>query len=90
FAAPFTQNEFTLRGDWNVTSRDNVTVRYLWQDSVNTNSLGGSNGFTGDVPARSKNLSGFYTRQISSRIVNNFQATFQRLSVKFGGGCDDP
>jgi hypothetical protein len=62
----------------------------LWQDNVTVNSLGGSNGFTGDVPAQSTNFSGFYNRQISSNIVNNFQGTFQRLSVKFGGGCEDP
>lgn len=90
FPAPFDQNEFTVRGDWNITQKDNVSVRYLWQDSVSGNSLGGSGGFTGDVPAQSKNLSGFYTRQISPRIVNNFQATFQQLSVVFGGGCEDP
>jgi outer membrane receptor protein involved in Fe transport len=90
FAIPFEQDEFSLRGDVNLTSRDNLTIRYLWQDSVAVNNLGGSNGFTGDIPATSKNLSGFYTRQISSRIVNNFQATFQQLSVLFGGGCTDP
>jgi Carboxypeptidase regulatory-like domain len=90
FAFPFTQNDITGRVDWSVTSRDNVSVRYLWQKNIQTNSLGGSNGFTGDVPAQSKNLSGFYTRQITSNLVNNFQATTQRLSVLFGGGCTDP
>ncbi len=90
FALPFEQDEFSVRGDWNITDKDNLSVRYLWQDNVTGNSLGGSNGFTGDVPARSKNLSGFYTRQLSSNIVNNFQATSQQLSVKFGGGCTDP
>lgn len=90
FSLPFKQNEFSVRGDWNVTGKDNVSFRYLWQDNVTTNSLGGSNGFTGDVPAQSKNMSGFYTRQMSSRAVNSFQGTFQRLSVKFGGGCEDP
>lgn len=90
FSLPFTQNEFSVRGDWNITDKDNVSVRYLWQDGVTTNALGGSNGFTGDVPARSKNISGFYTRQVSARAVNSFQATFQQLSVKFGGGCTDP
>jgi hypothetical protein len=90
FPLPFDQDEFTIRGDWNVTSADNIGVNYLWQDAVTGNSLGGSNGFTGDVPSSSKNLSGFYNRQISSTIVNNFQATFQQLTVKFGGGCDDP
>jgi outer membrane receptor protein involved in Fe transport len=90
FGTPFTQDEFSIRGDVNVTTKDNVSVRYLWQDNVATNSLGGSNGFTGNIPANSTNFSGFYTRQISSRIVNSFQGTFQRLSVKFGGGCTDP
>ena len=90
FSTPFTQDEFTIRGDWNITSKDNLSVRYLWQDNVSGNSLGGSNGFTGDVPATSKNLSGFYTRQFTSRVVNNFQATSQQLSVVFGGGCTDP
>ncbi len=89
FAFPFTQNDITVRGDWNITSRDNLTIRYLWQKSAQTNSLGGSNGFTGDVPANSKNLSGFYTRQFSPTLVNNFQATFQQLSVLFGGGCTE-
>lgn len=90
FPLPFKQTDFSGRVDWNATEKDNISFRYLWQDSVTTNSLGGSNGFTGDVPARSTNASGFYTRQISSRIVNSFQGTFQRLSVKFGGGCSDP
>jgi|CXWL01.1.fsa_nt_gi outer membrane receptor protein involved in Fe transport len=90
FALPFTQDEYTVRGDWNVTDRDSLRFQYLNQDAVTTNSLGGSNGFTGNVPAKSQNFSGFYNRQISSNIINSFQGTFQRLSVKFGGGCTDP
>ncbi|MEQ1923355.1 MAG: carboxypeptidase regulatory-like domain-containing protein [Pyrinomonadaceae bacterium] len=90
FALPFTQDEYTVRGDWNITEKDNLRFQYLNQDAVTTNSLGGSNGFTGDVPAKSQNFSGFWNRQISSNIINSFQGTFQRLSVKFGGGCTDP
>ncbi len=90
FSVPFDQNEFSLRGDVNLTPEDNLSIRYLWQDSVSVNALGGNNGFTGDLPARSTNLSGFYNKQISATVFNNFQATFQRLSVKFGGGCEDP
>lgn len=90
FPLPFDQQEFSLRGDVNLTPKDNISARYLFQDSNSANALGGSSGFTGDIPARSQNMSGFYTRQISSNIVNNFQATFQRLSVNFGGGCTDP
>lgn len=90
FATPFEQDEFTVRGDINFTQKDNLTVRYLWQDSVATNGLGGSSGFTGDIPARSQNFNGAYFRQISSSMTNEFRAAFQRLSVKFGGGCNDP
>lgn len=90
FSVPFDQDEFTIRGDWNITPKDNVSATYLWQDGATGNGLGGSSGFTGDIPFTSKNLSGFYTRQLSSTIVNNFQGTFQQLSVEFGGGCTDP
>jgi outer membrane receptor protein involved in Fe transport len=89
FSLPFTQDEYTVRGDWNITQKDNLRFQYLNQDAVTTNSLGGSGGFTGDVPAKSQNFSGFWNRQISSSIINSFQGTFQRLSVKFGGGCTD-
>ncbi len=90
FATPFKQNEYTVRGDWNITDRDNVRFQFLRQKSASTNALGGSSGFTGDIPAQSSNFSGFYNRQISANMINSFQGTFQRLSVKFGGGCTDP
>ncbi|MCS6875074.1 MAG: carboxypeptidase regulatory-like domain-containing protein [Pyrinomonadaceae bacterium] len=89
FSTPYDQNEFTIRGDWNITDKDNLTAFYFWQKGVSKNGLASSNGFTGDIPFKSQNLSGFYTRQISSKITNYFQATFQRLFVKFGGGCED-
>jgi outer membrane receptor protein involved in Fe transport len=90
FATPYDEEQFSVRGDVNVTPKDNFYIRYLFQNSVSGNGLGGSNGFTGDIPARSQNISGAYYRQFSSRIVNEFRATFQRLDVKFGGGCTDP
>jgi outer membrane receptor protein involved in Fe transport len=89
FSIPFDQNEFNVRGDVNVTQKDNFFVQFRYQDSVNKNGLGGSGGFTGDIPANTKKFNGGYTRQISNRIVNEFRANAQRLSVKFGGGCGD-
>jgi outer membrane receptor protein involved in Fe transport len=89
FGVPFTQDEYTVRGDWNITQKDSLRFQYLNQDGVTTNSLGGSNGFTGDVPFKSQNLSGFYNRTFSPNLLNSAQGTFQRLSVKFGGGCGD-
>jgi outer membrane receptor protein involved in Fe transport len=85
---PTSQKEFTGRGDVKVTDKDNVWGRYLWQDSNFADNLGGSNGFTGDIPAQSKNLGISWTRQISSTSVNEFRFAFSRLSVLFGGGCE--
>jgi outer membrane receptor protein involved in Fe transport len=89
-SVPFSQDEFSLRGDVKLTSKDDVWARYLYQDSVSKNNLVGANGFTGDVPARSQNLGSSWTRQISSRAVNEFRFAYSRLFVKFGGGCEGP
>jgi outer membrane receptor protein involved in Fe transport len=85
---PFTENEYSFRFDIKATERDNITVRYLYQKQLTVNSLATSNGFTGDVPATSKNFGGTYTRQISTSMVNEFRATYQNLSVLFGGASN--
>jgi outer membrane receptor protein involved in Fe transport len=87
FPTPFTQNEWSVRGDVKATDKDNFYLRYLFQDGNNQNALGSSNGFTGDIPFTSKNFGGSYTRQVSSKMVNEFKAYYQSLFVKFGGGC---
>jgi outer membrane receptor protein involved in Fe transport len=87
---PFDQKEFGLRGDVNLTSRDIITARYRYQQSPETNFLGQSNGWIGDIPFKSRNLNGAYTRTISNRATNEFKAAYQKLSVEFGGGCSDP
>ncbi|MEP6817898.1 MAG: carboxypeptidase regulatory-like domain-containing protein [bacterium] len=88
YAAPFNQPEFSIRGDMNVTKKDSFYVRYLYQKSPETFSLF-SNEFLGDIPFNSRNLSGAYTRQISSHVTNEFRATKSKLAVLFGGGCSD-
>ena len=90
FSTPFTGNEYSIRGDVNINSKNTVNARFLHQNNSFVNNLGDSNGFTGDVPATSQNLSGTYNRTISSRAVNEFRATYQKLAVLFGGGCSDP
>src|SRR5437588_8395579 len=87
-STPYTENYYNLRFDAKVTDRNSVTVRYLNQTSAN---VGGaaccSGGFIGDVPAGSKHFGGEWTRTISSRMVNEFRASYQRIIVDFGGGC---
>src|SRR6266540_2769225 len=91
FATPFNQNEYSLRGDVNLSEKNTVNTRYIFQKGTSGNALGGTNGFTGDIPASSRNLSGTYNRTLSSRATNELRATYQKLDVIFGGGCgDDP
>jgi len=91
FATPFNQNEYSLRGDVNLSEKNTVNARYIFQKGTAGNALGGTNGFTGDIPASSRNLSGTYNRTLSSRATNELRATYQKLDVIFGGGCgDDP
>ncbi len=89
---PFDQKEYGLRGDFNPTNNDSFNVKYRYQQSPETGFLGQSNGFFGDIPFSSRNLNGQYTRQISNKMVNEFKAATQKLSVIFGGcgGTSDP
>ncbi len=87
FPTPFDQQEFSGRVDMKVNDRNSFYARYLFQDSTSKNALGSSNGFTGDIPARTQNLGGTYTRQIGNTMVNELRTVYQRLLVNFGGGC---
>src|ERR1041384_3050542 len=89
---PFDQKEYGLRGDVNLTNRDSFNVKYRYQQSPETNFNSQSNGFFGDIPFKSRNLNGVYTRQIGSRMVNEFKAAYQKLGVSFAGctGTTDP
>jgi outer membrane receptor protein involved in Fe transport len=87
-AFPFDQEEFSVRGDVKATDVDNFYIRFLYQKGNFQNSLASTNGFTGDIPFKTQNLGGTYTRQFGSNIVNEFRAVYQDIFVKFGGGCD--
>lgn len=82
---PFTENEWSTRFTIRATSKDNIDFRYLKQTQIFANNGAGTNGFTYDVPATSKNLGGTWTRQFSNSFVNEFKFTTQDLNVEFGG-----
>ena len=84
----FNEDYYTLRLDLRVTEKDNITLRYLDQDSASQNAIGSiASGFTGDIPANSKHYHATWTRTFSS-LVNEFRANYQRIGVEFGGGCE--
>ncbi len=82
---PFTENEWSTRFTVRPTSKDTGDFRYLKQSQIFPNTGAGSNGFTYDVPATSKNLGGTWTRQFTNTFVNEFKFTTQDLNVEFGG-----
>jgi outer membrane receptor protein involved in Fe transport len=84
-AEPYKENEWSTRFTVRPTSKDNVDFRYLHQLQLFPNTGAGSNGFVYDVPAKSKNLGGTWSRQFTSSFVNEFKATTQDLAVEFGG-----
>ncbi len=88
-AFPDHQKEFSVRGDYNITSKHNVWARWLDQRGPGINQLAGSNGFTGDIPFQGRHIGGALTSQISNSSVNEFRFSTSRLSVIFGGGCED-
>ncbi|HXG63491.1 MAG TPA: carboxypeptidase regulatory-like domain-containing protein, partial [Blastocatellia bacterium] len=92
-ATPTDQDEFSGRVDWNLSQKDQIWGRYLFQDGVFSQGIiagvtgtnASANGFTGDVPFRSQNLGVSWSRQISSNALNEFRFAYTRLFVNFGG-----
>jgi outer membrane receptor protein involved in Fe transport len=86
---PYVEDYYSIRFDAKPTDRNNITFRFLNQESA---SVGGtaccSTGFIGDLPASSRNIGGNWTRTISNTMVNEFRASYQKIAVEFGGGCD--
>ncbi|HEY6244467.1 MAG TPA: carboxypeptidase regulatory-like domain-containing protein [Pyrinomonadaceae bacterium] len=89
-STPASGDEYSIRGDLKITDNDSANVRYFYQkgDAVNGLALANFNGFNGDVPFVTRNLTGAYVRQFSSSIVNDLRGTYQKLFVHFGSGCD--
>lgn len=90
-ATPSTLNEFLTKVDFKISDKDSLWVRYQYQKANVLNALGDAlNGWTGNIPSLTQNASVDYTRQVSSRSVNELAFNFTRLNVDFGGGCSGP
>ncbi|MFN0109667.1 MAG: carboxypeptidase regulatory-like domain-containing protein [Blastocatellia bacterium] len=81
------QDEYTFRGDANLTEKHRLWGRYFWQDTPNINSLADVRGWAGDSPAQSKQIGGGWTWTISTRLVNEVRFNYSKLFVLFGGGA---
>ena len=89
-AQPLTDDQWLTRVDWTPTLKDSVSVRYVFDRLIVNNQFptvasGGSPfaGFEVDVPGLSQNLYFNYTRNISSRLVNEARFGYGRFNVNF-------
>ncbi|MDQ3917214.1 MAG: carboxypeptidase regulatory-like domain-containing protein [Acidobacteriota bacterium] len=85
---PFNETDYSARFDIKASNKDNISFRYLHQNQNFANILAQTNGFTGDLPAGSKNFGGIWTRTITPSIVSEARVFYQRIGVEFGGGCN--
>jgi hypothetical protein len=81
------QYQFITKEDFNLTDKDTLSVRYIYDRNNSPNSAAAGNALTGaffDAPSRNNNLGVTYTRVLSSRNTNEAKFNFSRLNVKFG------
>lgn len=81
-----TNNQVIGRYDWNITDRDTLTARYIFDNDENPGAATGRilAGAAFAVPSRNNNLGVTYTRILTPRISNEFRFNFSRLNVSFG------
>lgn len=80
-----TNHQFITRVDYNLTDKDQLTGRYIFNDSDFPNVTGRIlNGRPISVPSRSHNIGLSYTRTISPSWVNQARFNYSTSDVKFG------
>jgi outer membrane receptor protein involved in Fe transport len=80
-----TNHQFITRVDYNLTDKDQITGRYIFNDSDNPNVIGRIlNGRPISVPSRSHNIGLSYTRTLSPSWVNQARFNYSSSDVKFG------
>src|SRR5262249_22245420 len=67
----FNDREFTGRVDVQVTSKDRVTARYIFQQNISTDAAGtNSSGDWVDIPARDQQIALDWTHTFNNNILN--------------------
>lgn len=83
----FNDREFTGRVDVQVTSKDRIGSRYIFQQNINTDAAGtNSSGDWVDIPARDQQIALDWTHTFNSNILNQVRYSFSRAGFGFEGG----
>lgn len=83
----FRAYQLITREDFNITDKDSLLVRYIYDNTKFPDSPATGTFLSGaffDVPSKNNNLGVTYTRLLSSAYTNEFRFNFSRLDVKFG------
>ncbi len=82
-----TDEQWSIRGDVKVSSKDYVFGRYLFEDFVFANSTGRrAAGAVVDIPGRTQDVGGDWVRNWSNRFTNQFRGSYSRAKFGFEGG----
>src|ERR1700751_1790859 len=83
----FNDREFTGRVDGQISSKDRVGARYIFQQNILTAATGRfASGAWVDIPARSQQIALDWARTFSGSLVNQLRYSFSRAPVPFEGG----
>lgn len=83
----YRQHQLITREDFNLTDKDIISARYIYDTTKFPNSPATGSFLSGaffDVPSKNNNLGITYTRTLSAKYTNEFRFNFSRLDVKFG------
>jgi hypothetical protein len=85
--ALFNDREFTGRVDVQITSKDRVGARYIFQQNIQTGATGRfAAGAWADIPARDQQIALDWTHTFSGSFLNQVRYSFSRAGFGFEGG----
>lgn len=83
----FNDREFTGRGDVQLTNRDRVGARYIFQQNILTGASGRfAAGAYVDIPARDQQIALDWVHTSGGQLVNQVRYSFSRAGFGFEGG----
>jgi hypothetical protein len=83
----FNDREFTGKVDVQLTSKDRVSARYIFQQNILTGATGRfAAGAWVDIPARDQQIALDWVRSFSTSFVNQVRYSFSRAGFGFEGG----
>ncbi|MGE5206026.1 MAG: TonB-dependent receptor domain-containing protein, partial [Chlamydiota bacterium] len=88
----FNDYEATGRVDFQITPKDRLFARYIFQQNISTNqqfdgALAAAGGDFVDVPGRSQQIGLDYTRTITNNFLNQVRFSYSRAGFGFEGGA---